>query len=70
MVRLATQAEVSNPKRKGYDFRIDDALFRAAVSSERQMIIQSSDVETQDINVNQNPEDFTRNQGRIISDLE
>lgn len=67
MVRLATQAEVSNPKRKGYDFRIDDALFRAAVSSERQMIIQSSDVETQDINVNQNPEDFTRNQGRIYS---
>jgi len=67
MPRLATQAEVKNPKRKGYDFRIDDALFRAAISSERQMTIQSSDVETQDINVNQNPEDFTRNQGRIYS---
>ena len=67
MVRLATQAEVSNPQRKGYDFRIDDFLLRAAISSDRQMTIQSSDVETQDINVAQNPEDFTRNQGRRYS---
>ena len=67
MVRLATQAEVSNPQRKGYDFRIDNFLLRAAISSDRQMTIQSSDVETQDINVAQNPEDFTRNQGRIYS---
>ena len=31
------------------------------------MQIQSSDVEGQDINVNQNPEDFTKNIGRIYS---
>ena len=67
MVRLATQAEVSNPKRKGYDFRIDNFLFRAAIGPNRQMTIQSSDVQTQDLNVNQNPEDFTRNIGRIYS---
>ena len=67
MPRLATQAEVSNPKRKGYDFRIDNQLYRAAISSEVQMQIQSSDVEGQDINVNQNPEDFTKNIGRIYS---
>ena len=67
MVRLATQAEVSNPKRKGYDFRIDDFLFRAAIGPNRQMTIQSSDVQTQDLNVSQNPEDFTRNLGRIYS---
>ena len=67
MVRLATQAEVSNPKRKGYDFRIDNQLYRAAISTEQPMTIQSSDVQTQDINVAQNPEDFTRNIGRIYS---
>jgi hypothetical protein len=67
MVRLATQAEVSNPKRKGYDFRIDDFLFRAAIGPNRQMTIQSSDVQTQDLNVAQNPEDFTRNICRIYS---
>ena len=67
MVRLSTRADVSNPKRKGYDFRIDDFLFRAAIGPNRQMTIQSSDVQTQDLNVNQNPEDFTRNLGRIYS---
>ena len=67
MVRLATQAEVSNPHRKGYDFRIDEQLYRAAVNPEINLTIQSSDVETQDINLQQNPEDFTRNQGRIYS---
>ena len=67
MPRLTTQAEVSNPKRKGYDFRIDNFLFRAAIGPNRQMTIQSSDVQTQDLNVNQNPEDFTRNLGRIYS---
>jgi len=67
MPRLTTQAEVSNPKRKGYDFRVDDFLFRAAVGPNRQMTIQSSDVQTQDLNVAQNPEDFTRNIGRIYS---
>lgn len=67
MPRPATQAEVTNPRRKGYDFRIDNHLYRAAISSEAQMQIQSSDVEGQDINVNQNPEDFTKNIGRIYS---
>ena len=67
MVRLATQAEVSNPKRKGYDFRIDNQLYRSAIGPNRQMVIESSDVQTQDVNVNQNPEDFTRNIGRIYS---
>ena len=67
MPRLTTQAEVSNPKRKGYDFRVDDFLFRAAIGPNRQMTIQSSDVQTQDLNVSQNPEDFTRNIGRIYS---
>ena len=67
MPRLTTQAEVSNPKRKGYDFRVDDFLFRAAIGPNRQMTIQSSDVQTRDLNVAQNPEDFTRNIGRIYS---
>jgi len=67
MPRLTTQAEESNPKRKGYDFRVDDFLFRAAIGPNRQMTIQSSDVQTQDLNVAQNPEDFTRNIGRIYS---
>ena len=31
MPRIATRGDVSNPKRKGYDFRIDDFLFRAAI---------------------------------------
>ena len=67
MPRLATTADVVNPQRKGYDFRIDDFLFRAAINTEQPMTIESSDVQTQDINVNQNPEDFTRNIGRIYS---
>ena len=28
MPRLTTQAEVSNPKRKGYDFRVDNSHLR------------------------------------------
>ena len=46
MPRLTTQSDVTNPQRKGYDFRIDDFLLRAATgpSQDRQMIIQSSDV--------------------------
>ena len=31
MPRLTTQAEESNPKRKGYDFRIDNQLYRSAI---------------------------------------
>ena len=67
MPRIATRGDVSNPKRKGYDFRIDDFLFRAAVGPNRQMTIESSDVKGQEIDVRQNPEDFTRNLGRIYS---
>ena len=67
MPRLTTQAEISNPQRKGYDFRIDNQLYRAAISGDRQMTIQSSDVQEQGVNVKQNPEDFTSNLGRIFS---
>lgn len=67
MPRLANLYNVTDPKRKGYDFRIDNDLFRTAISTETTMTIQSSDVETQNINVAQNPEDFTRNIGRIFS---
>ena len=58
MPRIATRGDVSNPKRKGYDFRIDDFLFRAAVGPNRQMTIESSDVKGQEIDVRQNAEDF------------
>ena len=67
MPRLANLYNVSDPERKGYDFRIDNDLFRAAISNQVPMKIQSSDVQSQEINVNQNPEDFTRNIGRIYS---
>ena len=67
MPRLTTQAEENNPKRKGYDFRIDNQLYRAAVGPDRQMTIQSSDVQDQSVNVKQNAEDFTSNIGRIYS---
>jgi len=67
MPRIATRGDVSNPKRKGYDFRIDDFLFRAAVGPNRQMTIESSDVQGNEIDVRQNAEDFTTNIGRIYS---
>ena len=67
MPRLTTQAEVSNPKRKGYDFRIDNQLYRAAITNNQQMTIQSSDVADASVNVRQNPEDFTSNLGRVFS---
>ena len=67
MPRLTTQAEESNPKRKGYDFRVDNQLYRSAVGPGREMSIQSSDVNEQGVNVRQNPEDFTSNIGRIYS---
>ena len=67
MPRLTTQAEVSNPKRKGYDFRVDNQLYRAAIGPGRDMTIQSSDVADAGINVRQNPEDFTSNIGRVFS---
>ena len=67
MPRLTTQAEESNPKRKGYDFRVDNQLYRSAIGPGRQMTIQSSDVADASVNVRQNPEDFTSNIGRIYS---
>ena len=67
MPRLTTQAEESNPKRKGYDFRVDNQLYRSAVGPGREMTIQSSDVADAGVNVRQNPEDFTSNIGRIYS---
>jgi len=67
MPRLTTQAEENNPKRKGYDFRIDNQLYRSAIAPDRAMTIQSSDVQDQSVNVKQNPEDFTSNIGRIFS---
>jgi len=65
--RVTTTAEVSNPKRKGYDFRLDNQLFRAAIGPGRELQIQSSDVNDPGVNVKQNAEDFTSNLGRIYS---
>ena len=67
MPRVATTVNISNPKRYGYDVRIDDILLRSAVGPGREMQIQSSDVQEGQINVKQNPEDFTSNLGRIYS---
>ena len=68
MPRVATTINISNPKRYGYDVRIDDILLRSAVGPGREMQIQSSDVQAgQQVNVRQNSEDFTSNLGRIYS---
>ena len=67
MPRVATTVNISNPKRYGYDVRIDNILLRSAVGPGREMQIQSSDVQEGQINVKQNPEDFTSNLGRIYS---
>ena len=67
MPRVPTTNIISNPKRYGYDVRIDTLLLRSAVGPGREMQIQSSDVQEQGINVKQNPEDFTSNLGRIYS---
>ena len=67
MPRLTTQAEESNPKRRGYDFRVDNQLYRSAIGPGREMTIQSSDIQDAGVNVRQNPEDFTSNIGRIYS---
>jgi hypothetical protein len=68
MPRVASIYTVSNPKRYGYDCRIDDIFLRTAVAPDRQLQIQSSDVQAgQNVNVKQNPEDFTSNLGRIYS---
>lgn len=67
MPRVATTLSVSNPKRMGYDVRLGLNLYRTAVGPNREMTIQSSNVEDGQINVKQNPEDFTSNLGRIYS---
>ena len=67
MPRVPTTNIISNPKRYGYDVRIDTLLLRSAVGPGREMQIQSSDVQEGQINVKQNPEDFTSNLGRIYS---
>lgn len=68
MPRVASTDIISNPKRYGYDVRIDTTLLRTAIGPNREMTIQSSDVQSgQNVNVKQNPEDFTSNLGRIYS---
>ena len=67
MPRVATTDLIRNPKRYGYDVRIDTLLLRSAIGPGREMTIQSSDVQEGQINVKQNPEDFTSNLGRIYS---
>ncbi len=68
MPRVASTSNIRNPKRYGYDVQIDDVYLRTAIGPERQMTIQSSDVQAgQNVNVKQNPEDFTSNLGRIYS---
>ena len=68
MPRIATTTNVKNPKRYGYDCAIDNIFLRTAVGPGREMTIQSSDVQAgQNVNVKQNPEDFTSNLGRIYS---
>ena len=68
MPRVATTTLVRNPERYGYDCSIDNILLRTAIGPGREMTIQSSDVQAgQQVNVKQNPEDFTSNLGRIYS---
>ena len=68
MVRVASTSNVRNPKRYGYDIKLDNLYLRTAVGPNRELTIQSSDVNAgQQINVKQNPEDFTSNLGRIYS---
>jgi hypothetical protein len=67
MPRVSSTSNIRNPKRYGYDIQIDDIYLRTATSPDRQMTIQSSDVQEQQVNVKQNAEDFTSNLGRIYS---
>ena len=68
MVRVANTTSIKNPKRYGYDIQLDNIYLRTAVGPGREMTIQSSDVQAgQQVNVKQNPEDFTSNLGRIYS---
>ena len=68
MPRIPTTEFIDNPKRYGYDVRVDKLLLRTAIGPNNPMTIQSSDVQAgQNINVKQNAEDFTSNLGRIYS---
>ena len=68
MVRVANTTSIKNPRRYGYDIQLDNIYLRTAVGPGREMTIQSSDVQAgQQVNVKQNPEDFTSNLGRIYS---
>jgi len=68
MARVASTSNVRNPKRYGYNLRLDNIYLRTAVGPNRELTIQSSDVQAgQNVNVKQNPEDFTSNLGRIYS---
>ena len=67
MPRVATTINISNPKRYGYDLRLDNILLRTAVGGGREMVIQSTDVTEQGVNVKQNAEDFTTGIGRMFS---
>jgi hypothetical protein len=68
MARVANTTSIKNPKRYGYDIQLDNIYLRTAVGPGREMTIQSSDVQAgQNVNVKQNPEDFTSNLGRIYS---
>ena len=67
MPRIPTTLNISNPKRYGYDIKLDDIFLRSAVGPGRDMTIQSSDVESGQVNVRQNAEDFTSNLGRVFS---
>ena len=67
MPRVPTTADVSNPQRKGYDFRLDNLLFRTAISTDRQLVIRSAEFPNQQIDLRQNPEDITTNIGQIFS---
>ena len=67
MPRIPTTLNISNPKRYGYDIKLDDIFLRSAIAPNREMTIQSSDVEGGQVNVRQNAEDFTSNLGRVFS---
>ena len=67
MPRVPTTASVTNPHRRGYDFRIDTKLFRAATAPDREMIIRTEEFPNQQINLKQNPEDISTNIGQIFS---
>ena len=67
MPRVPTTADVTNPQRKGYGFRLDNLLFRTAISNDRPLTISTAEFPSQQIDLRQNPEDITTNIGQIFS---